>query len=195
VAEPFNLTDIARLRTALPHVLADPTQTGERGIWTRASDVIPGLRINDGDPVVAAWGEQIWHAYAHWDSSDPDTLWLEPIPGGTAPLAVATDGVVQQLRDALTSLSTTDVASAEATAEAIAAVLDHALGPLFQEVNGAFEVVLKALEQRRQDVAWVLDAMIRDGSSCLDIDSPGFMVLARLAHRARPLMGDGGLRD
>lgn len=194
VAEPISLVDRARLATAQPHVLADPAQVGEHGVWTRASDVLPGLTIHDGDPVVAAWGPRIWHARARWDVDDPNTLWLSPIDGLSEPVVVDPDPILEQVRGVLEEFGRRP-ASRPGSLAALQGELDDTIRALVEQVNDAFEVVLGALEQRRRSAAWVLDAVARQETAVLDPQSPAYMVLARLAHRAHPTLGDGGWRD
>jgi hypothetical protein len=191
------MADRARLRTSRPHVLADPSQVGEHGVWTRATDILPGLTIANGDPVVAAWGAQIWHAHARWDDDDRGTLWLQPISGTADPLAVDTESVLGHLRAALTDALAADGdrRGSPIDIDQTLTDLEDVVRPVLEEVNEAFEVILQAFEQRRQDAVWIFDAVSRRGARAMDPASPALMVLARLAHRARPTMGEGSTPD
>lgn len=68
----------ARLRAWLgvPDVIADPEQTYDDRVWTRAQDVLPGVVVHDGEALTAAWGDRVWTVQPSWDEAELDGLWL-----------------------------------------------------------------------------------------------------------------------
>lgn len=77
----------ARLRLWLadPEVIADPYQLHAERVWTAADDVVTGIGIREGRPVVVAWDDYTWTAIPAWDDENLNWLWLSPVEDHPVP--------------------------------------------------------------------------------------------------------------
>ncbi len=185
------LAAAAEMLAAPPHVLADPTQHGERGVWTTADDVLPGAEIQDGDLVVAAWGDHSWRAHATWDDVEPELLWLTPAPESGATLDLRAAHPVRDLAArALEALGDPNYSPAapQQPPVGLEAALAAALEPLYQDVELALTELQAALARDRRLVAAALRAMRARPArrSRRLLADPAVVALFRLARRRAP---------
>lgn len=120
-----------------PEIIADPEQTEDGRVWTRAQDLIPGAVVRDGQPLTAAWGELTWTALPVWDEQDIDTLWLCPIGAPEPPPEART---VHDLSSAVERiLSQPDRANVES-------VVQDLLG----DFGASIEIIVQTQRRHRQ---------------------------------------------
>lgn len=150
---PGRVAAALRAWLRLPDVVADPEQTEDGRVWTRAQDVLPGVVVREGTALTAAWGDQVWTAMPIWVDDDPDGLWLD---GMDQPTGAPQVGNFHREEAIVNRLDGAD-------RDTIAAVV----GALLADFDDTVRVSAGAQENQRRWAAGLIDDLARVSPAAL----------------------------
>jgi hypothetical protein len=155
----------------LPDVVADPEQTEDGRVWTRAQDVLPGVVVREGTALTAAWGDRVWTVLPVWADDEPDGLWLENLDEPSGPPDPQQAYPLRSLVDSLDGACRADI--------------EAALSMLVSDFADSLKVVADAHRLQRRWAAALIDDLeqLSAATSALLDELPTGHALRALARR------------